>query len=244
MQLDESIVTRSEKWETVNLSGSYVFVKDGIYSQKIVDVLRSGHYESRERQLVEQILLPKDRVIEIGSAIGSVSMAAARIVGPNSILCFEANKKLIEDATDNFALNNLPIKIVNAILKNRICWSGIGSSVPFYIHNEFWESSLVKSSGTIDTVAVDSLCLEQQIHTFSANVLVCDIEGGEVELLELADLTGIDKILIEIHYWAGRESSNRLIRKLIFDGFSIDFSLTAGQVVVLHRGLLPEGRVS
>jgi hypothetical protein len=86
------------------------------------------------------------------------------------------------------------------------------------------------------------LCLEDEIAKFGANTLLVDIEGGEIELLEEADLTNIDKIFMELHYWPDRAGVNRMIRKLICDGFAVDFSTTYTGVVTLHRGLLPPVR--
>ncbi len=54
----------------------------------------------------------------------------------------------------------------------------------------------------------------------------------------LADLSGFDRIMMEIHYWAGREAINKLMRKLIFDGFTVNFDLSAHSIVCFHRGLI------
>lgn len=209
------------------------------YDKKISDLLVAGTYEGGERNALPKALVRGDRVIEVGSAIGVVTMTAAKLIGQENILAFEANAHLIEDAKQNFALNELNIRVENAVLKNRVCWAGEGTSVDFHINKEYWASSLSKNSGTIETVCVPTKCFENEARKFGANVLICDIEGGEVELLELADLSGFNKLFLEFHYWAGREAANRLVRRLILDGFTIDLDNSYRNIVAFHRGLAP-----
>ena len=80
------------------------------------------------------------------------------------------------------------------------------------------------------------LCFEDAIARHRANFLICDIEGGEVDLLLEADLTGISTILLETHYWAtGVERASAMIRKLVYDGFDIDLGISGRHVTVMRR---------
>jgi FkbM family methyltransferase len=176
-------------------------------------------------------------VLEVGGALGCLTILVAKIVGSENIKAFEANPQLINDALANFELNGVSPTISNTVLRNRVCWEGVDSTVKFYINKDFWASSLVELNGTVDVAVVDTACLEDEIAEFRANTLVCDIEGGEIELLSLANLRGIDKILMEIHYWAGRERINQMLRKLILDGFSVNFDLSFRSIVTLQRNM-------
>jgi hypothetical protein len=52
--------------------------------------------------------------------------------------------------------------------------------------------------------------------------LICDIEGGEIELLIGADLAGIRLIIMEVHNWAvGVRSTDAMLRWLIVNGFNV-----------------------
>ena len=223
--------------DIVELSGVKVICKDKLYSQEIVKALRNGSYEGGERGVLPNLLQPGDRVLEVGAALGCVTILAAKIVGSQNVKAFEANPLLIDDALVNFSLNGVEPTLHNSILCNRVCWAGSGSTKLFYIHRDFWASSMVDKLGTVDQISIETSCFEDEIFKFRANTLVCDIEGGEIDLLTLADLRGVDKILLEIHYWAGREEINKLIRKLILDGFSINFDLTFRSIVTLCRGV-------
>jgi FkbM family methyltransferase len=223
----------------IEIGGKLILFEDGRYDTKIVTLICQGGYEATERSIVPKLFRPGDRVLEIGTAVGLVTMVLADVVGNENVIGFEANPNLIEDARRNFAANNHVITVKNQVLQNQLCWAGEGSTSDFFIHREYWASSLANKPGTISTVNVPNACFEHEIQAFRANCLVCDIEGGEIDLLTNANLIGIDRIMIEIHYWAGRSLINRLLRKLIFDGFSIDFDLSLRSVLALHRGLEP-----
>jgi hypothetical protein len=86
------------------------------------------------------------------------------------------------------------------------------------------------------TVRIPVFCLELEIAAHKANVLICDIEGGEVELLADADLTGIRLIIMETHYWAaGEAATDAMIRNLILQGFSFHLGVSGHHVSVLRR---------
>ena len=90
--------------------------------------------------------------------------------------------------------------------------------------------------GISKKVQAPVFCLEDEIKVHRANVLICDIEGGEVDLIMQSDLTGISKIIIEIHYgWAGQRETDEMIRKLNSDGFSIQPALSGHSVIALWR---------
>ena len=88
----------------------------------------------------------------------------------------------------------------------------------------------------VDVVMVPTACLEDQIADHRATVLVCDIEGGEVDLLVGADLSGIRLIIMEIHTWAVSEAANGdMIRGLLAQGFNVDFHASGQGIAVLRR---------
>ncbi len=134
-------------------------------------------YEKEERHTLPYIGKPGDRVLEVGGAIGTVSMTCAKIVGAENIITFEANPKLVENARANFALNGLAITARAGVLQNRICWAGRDTTAPFYIQKDFWASSLANHPGTTETIQVPTYCFEREARDFRANMLICDIEA-------------------------------------------------------------------
>ncbi|TPI63538.1 FkbM family methyltransferase [Mesorhizobium sp. B3-1-7] len=224
----------------MGVGGFDIFVDTENYSETIIDALRRNYYEGRERQLTADLVHPSDRVIEVGTAIGLVAMTAALIVRAENVLTFDANPKILDDARQNFRRNGLSkIKSRNGVLKNRQKILGAGETVEFYIDKSFWASRLDATStepSIVDKVRIPVYCLEDEVRDHSANVLICDIEGGEVELLEAADLSGIRLIIMETHYAvSGEAATDAMMRKLIVEGFSLHLGHSAHQFVVLRR---------
>ena len=222
---DRQYIPEGRKGHITSVGGFNVFVDEENYGRDVVWALDQGDYEEAERNLVKDFLLPTDRVLEIGTAVGVVSMTAAKIVGPNNVLTFDANPEIAADAKDNFRRNRLS-DIVSEV-GVLVCRKHFreNEQVEFFIDKEFWASRLdanSSSDGIINTVKVPTLCLEQIISSHNATVLICDIEGGEVNLLSEADLSGIRVIIIETHYWAvGETVTDSMIRNLILQGFSL-----------------------
>ena len=62
----------------VRISGFQIGIDTKRYSERMVRALRTEAYEVEERKICEKFFNPDDRVIEIGSAIGVVSLVLGR----------------------------------------------------------------------------------------------------------------------------------------------------------------------
>jgi FkbM family methyltransferase len=217
-----------------------VFVDTDNYSPTLVGALTDGGYESRERSVMHAIIRPTDRILEIGTAVGVVTMTLAAIVGPANVITYDANPAMVADARRNFAANRMGgIRADVGVLRNRGRWSARESEIDFFVSRDFWASRLVAAPDSPDitgVVKVPLVCLESRIAEHRANVLVCDIEGGEADLLDGADLGPIRLVMLEIHYWAvGRQRIDDMIRFMMSRGFTIDFTHSGHGIVVLDR---------
>jgi FkbM family methyltransferase len=224
----------------MNIDSHTIFIDTEKYSPALVDSLKSGAYEASERHLVGKILRSTDRVLELGTAVGVVTMMAARIVGPRCVMTYDANPAMIADARRNFAANGMgEISAHVGVLRNRGNWLDDETEVDFFVSHDFWASRLHATRHDPDiasVIKVPLVCLESKIAEHQANVLICDIEGAEADLLVGADLQSIRSILMEIHYGvAGRRSIDDMIRFLILQGFSVDLSSSAHSIVLLDR---------
>lgn len=226
----------------IQIGNLQVFADDERYSPPIIRSLEDGGYESAERSILYAALRPDDRVLEIGTAVGVLSMTAASIVGPESVTTYEANPYILEDARRNFMANGLgAIRSSNAVLQARAEMAGVPPTIPFAVSRDFWASRLgatINDPDIVDVVDIPTASLEDAIEAHRANFLICDIEGGEANLLLRADLSLIDTIIIETHYWAaGKRAISDMIRKFISDGFDIDLDLSAHHVSCFRRDL-------
>ena len=101
----------------IEIGGKLILFEDGRYDTKIVTSICQGGYEATERSIVPKLFRPGDRVLEIGTAVGLVTMVLADVVGNENVIGFEANPNLIEDARRNFAANNHVITVKNQVLQ-------------------------------------------------------------------------------------------------------------------------------
>ena len=238
----DSELAAGRRGDIVKIDNHWVFVDTDNYSPAMVQVLRGGGYEGRERQIVALFVQPTDRVLEIGTAIGVVTMNLAAIVGPDNVMTYDANPAMVADARRNFVANGFDGISANVgVMRNRKRWSETESEVDFFIAHDFWGSRLHASADASDIVGVVKIplvCLEDKLAEHRANVLVCDIEGGEAALLADADLSMIKLIILETHYWScGRDAIDALMRFLVLIGFNINLDHTGNQIVVLERKL-------
>src|SRR5579863_6752591 len=219
--------------ETMRVGGFDLFVDDS-YAPPIRDALRVGSYEDRERLAACRMLRPGDRVIEAGSAIGLVALTAAAIVGPENVATYDANPAMTADAAANFARNGVTIAAYSGALVPRRHFVE-GGRLAFRVSPHFWASQLVEQDAP-DTISVPSLCFEAERERHDANVLICDIEGGEIALLSEAELGGLRLVILETHVWAvGQARTDALIRRLVLDGFAVDLDVSAHGVAVFRR---------
>lgn len=177
----------------VRVDGSWISVTKDL-PKGIRKALYKGNYEYGERLLVQQLLVRGDRVLEIGSGIGLVALECARICGVNNLRCYEANPYLGEKIRRNFELNGW-----EAPLHNRAVTRS-GGLVEFHFAENFISSSLIdRQIGEPRSVCSDAL--PDLLENFRPNAVVMDVEGAEVDLLSDADLSSVQKILVEMHPW-------------------------------------------
>ena len=222
--------------EIARIAGLAVRVA-GHYGPKVKEALRSGGYEKRERKLVEKFVLPVDRVLELGTGVGVVAMAAARIVGAPGVVTYDANPAIVEDAKANFVRNGFEgLEARVGLMANRRQFRPGAQS--FGLDGEFWASRRPApgEAGFAQVIETPAFCLEDEIAAFGANVLICDIEGGEVDLLSGADLSAIRLLILETHYWAqGEIATDAMMRELILSGFAIHLEASGDAVLALRR---------
>lgn len=172
------------------------FVKATIYLEK---------YEESEINFVSKHMKPDYCVIELGSSIGIMAGRIAKIIDPNDVICIEANPQLIPIIDNNLKSNSISNY---SILNFAISYQKDKSTVRFYktrsnelgFTNEIIET--IRRKG-ITSIEVPKITLSEILKKFNIQdfILVCDIEGAEIELL-IKDKNSLKKckqIFIECH---------------------------------------------
>jgi len=173
--------------------------REGI-SAEVVMGIATGLYEKPEIEGLSRVLRPGDRILELGAGLGVVTAISSRAVGAKgAILAFEANPKLLDD-TKTFLLKH---GVTNVELRGSVLvpQATEGETREFHVSRVFAVSSLVAHVGSTrhKTISVKAETANDVIADFAPNVLICDIEGGEAELIPAIDASGMRAVVIEMH---------------------------------------------
>lgn len=161
--------------------------------------ITEGRYEAEEIAGALAVVRPGDRVLEMGAGLGVVSAVVAANAKPEAILTFEANPALVPHIRALHVQNGLQdrIELRNAVLMTA---SERPPTRRFHVRKSFLGSSLVDSpTRAARTVDVPTESFDDVLRAFRPDVLIMDIEGGELEFLSHAELRGIRAVVIEFH---------------------------------------------
>ena len=166
---------------------------------KRIKRINEAGYEGQEIKAALHLVKEGDIVLELGAGIGVVSGVIAHNCKPKKIVSYEANPNLIPHIKELHKINKLTR--VNSV-RNKVLISdpNAPATMPFFVHKSYLGSTLVgeaiNSANTVD-IKVDKF--NTVVKELKPNVLVMDIEGGELDLLRHADLSGFRSIIIEYH---------------------------------------------
>tara|TARA_Y100000389_G_C17404364_1_gene487201 strand:- start:686 stop:1348 length:663 start_codon:yes stop_codon:yes gene_type:complete len=202
----------------VNYNG-YTFLSDSQMGGR----MESGKYEVEEIELLKSIPdINKLSVLELGGCLGAVSVILnKKLDNPEKHIVIEANPKLIKYLEHNKKTNNCSFSIKNALLtsnkENNIFYS-YDKLVAGSAHRlDNIESNKIKH--IIDTIHLKEL--QDQID-YNFDLLVMDIEGGELDFLLEFDISNFKYILVELHENLMYPGFNKkCIDKLNLEGFTI-----------------------
>ncbi|KAJ04840.1 FkbM family methyltransferase [Sulfitobacter mediterraneus] len=203
-----------------------------IMQGKIRRLLRSNSYEAKESEAALRVVREGDVVVELGGGIGYMSTLVATKRAIKSVHVFEANPNLIPYIRSVHGAND----VTNAHVTNAILGPRKGS-VDFYVREPMLGSSMQVLEGEVDppSVKVDVLNAKATFKEIGATVLICDIEGAEVDLIPQLDLTGLRAAIIETHpQWIGPEGINKVFRAFMDAGLAYYHRGSHGKVLAFR----------
>lgn len=181
----------------VDVSGVWLPIDRGVLSPRMELSLAGGRYEARERVMATRVIRPGDVVLELGSGLGFISSYVRQCTGAGKIICVEANPRLIPYIRGVHALNAVTdVEVLNGVV---VATEGKPQTFPFYCRNDFWASSLSAALPYDRVVDVPALPLAEILSANRPDVLIMDIEGGEIELMKTPSLGSIRAIVVETH---------------------------------------------
>lgn len=173
--------------------------RTGMSSEIVMAIARNG-YEEPEIRGLRRAVHPGDRVLELGSGLGIVTALAARAAAPGGhVLSFEANPGMIPETRaflTEHALSNVELR--HAVLVPK---AEPGETRDFHLATSFAVSSLLegRKDREQEVISVPAEQINDVVAAFRPDVLICDIEGAEAELIPALDASGLRAAVIELH---------------------------------------------
>lgn len=188
-----------------------------------------SRYESREVEILAATLDPGDRYLEVGVGVGVVTVTAARVVGSDKVVGYDADPRIVNVARDTAKRNGVAPQLINAALMPT------AGTVKFHQHQDFWRSR-IESAAATSTIDVPALARDPEIEDHRASYLMLDIEGAEIGFLE-APLPGcVVKLCVECHpAVTGKSPISAMIAVLLGQGFDLDVEHTRVPVLYFSR---------
>ena len=183
------------------------------------------NYEKEERDAVNKFLKSDYPIIELGGGIGAMAcFINKKLTNPKKHIVIEANPNLASLIEENRLINDCNFTIINRAVGYN------GSEIPFYIDKIYVSGSAKRK--TSESIIVPAITLKEIFdrYGFDVAVLVCDIEGSEIELVDMEINTLSEKInliIMETHSRiTGKKAIEKMLSRLQEQGFEKIFSST------------------
>lgn len=201
---------------TTKVDGLTISCDPALVPRSVVTALVKGSYEAPERDLIAKAIRPGDRVVEIGTGMGVVSLLCNRLAGAGNVLSFEANATLEPAIRANFALNGMTPRLrLKAVTTD-------GAPISFFRNDNVISSSVYDRGLDAERVVVESEAIGRVLDEERATVLVIDVEGAELGLLADDSVTRLREIIVETHpHIVGEAETEAMIAGLVARGFIV-----------------------
>jgi len=211
--------------------GVLIPFEPAIITPVIRHAIESGFFEAEEAAQLSHIIKPEDVVLDIGAGIGFISTLIARRA--ERVISVEANPDLMPFMAKLYRLNN----VENATRLNVVLGQSEAGMATFYQRNDFWMSSLAAGPNPYkSTVKVPHMALNALLKKESVTMIVCDIEGAESFLFSEAELSGVDRVYLELHdHITGLAGVASAFESLASRGFAYDPRYSHGAIVLFRK---------
>lgn len=203
--------------------------KDATYlTAKVRGLLNDGSYERDLTDAALKATRDGDRVLDLGCGIGFVAAMLAKQHNITAIHGYDGNARLLTYAEAMLATNGISnVTLSHGVLGAR------NQTVPFYIRASFAASSLLTGGGrTPEMAEVDMFDANAIVTRVKPDVVICDIEGGEADLLATISLSGVRHLVVKLHpRHIGHDGMRAVFNAANAAGLAYDPGLSAGRIV-------------
>ncbi|MGL6210412.1 MAG: FkbM family methyltransferase [Paracoccaceae bacterium] len=196
--------------------------------------INEGKYERHEIALGLAAIPQGARILEMGAGSGFVGAVLARNTHPQALLSVEGNPDLIPHIQALHAHNGLDHLLT---LRHGVVLTAPDApeTMRFFIGGNFLGSGLAEQKpDRMRPVDVPVIRYASLTAEFPHDAIMMDIEGGELDFLRHADLSGVQTFIAEMHPAVyGREGMAECRALLVAAGLTQDDRSRAG--VYLYR---------
>lgn len=206
----------------VSIDGCRFSVRSPAISTQVKSRFLFDKHENFEREALRKYFDASLPVIELGGAIGVVAcLTNKKMSDPRQHVVVEANPDMLPLLEENRARNGCKF----TVLHNAVAYGS--DEVTFHQSDDFVASSVQARAGK--SVTVKAITLKELVERsgFERFALICDIEGGEIDLIERDAEVFREKVaflLIEFHpQITGAASVEKALSMLGQMGFHVTF---------------------
>ncbi len=220
-------------WSSFTLGDVRLELPRARLTPELAERLRQGRFERAEAAALERHLRPGDRLLELGAGSGYLGVLAGRRLGGEALMLLEADPEMAAVAERNLAANGVTGATVIAAAAGR---PG-RRRARLRRGAAFWASRIARpGEGRGGGPAVPVMALGELVARHRPSVVLCDIEGGEVDLDWQALDAGVRLVILELHPGlTGLRGVGRVFRALARAGLVYQPEGSRGAVVVMAR---------
>ena len=183
--------------DAANCLGVVVPSSPFLNEQRIARI-NAARYEGQEIRGALAVVRPGDRILEMGAGLGLVGAVALLRGQAAHLLSFEANPDLILHIQALYDRNGLSDR---CSLRHQVLTTGpeAPAFMPFFLRNSYLASSLIDSKRPTRKVSVPTADFDGVVQAYRPDVLLMDIEGGELAMIDTVAQARFRAIVIEFH---------------------------------------------
>lgn len=216
--------------EEAEVMGLRLFLPRDVVTPSTLFALASGTFELNEREAAIGDIRPDDRVLELGAGLGTVTLALCLLHPDTPVTALEANPRLEDVLSRNIAQNQGQAEIIGALAALE------DGETDFHIAPDFVASSMLHPAPGARTERRPMVDVNRLLRETAATVLIMDIEGAELAILNGLDLTPLRRIVAEFHPRICSDTEiTDTIAHLIASGFDLNLAHCGDQVLTFDR---------
>ena len=219
--------------ETFKTAEGLIMPKDeNVLSPRMMRRLRRGLYEAKELAALKRLLKPDDRVLELGGGIGAISGFAGKRLNGGGLTVVEANPRLADFIRRVHELNDIASTVHHGAVTPKA-----RPDLEFHLRDDFIAASLTADAAPVaETISVPAVPINDLIAEATPTVLISDIEGAEVDVFKVADLSEIRLVIVETHpQWIGPKGIRTIFDACHNAGLTYFHRGSEGKVICFRR---------